>query len=403
MDKKMILANQLRQQANKIESLDDDKLAISLLATCSALLKMNGILENEFHDKDQGEIAYAHSFAISNSIMSFCERFRSKFSFDLDQLLKDLSIQAEENKQLTRKCEKQKKDLASLRRKNEEKSEELRNNAASYNKALEEEKKLNDGLAEYSLEKIEEIKENVRILENRLENRKKELLEQTEDLETLKKDKEEVERKIAQIPDERQSILDEYITLKKRYDALCEAAQEYTPEKIKDTRTEIDRLTPIIERNKTEIGVLENQLFELQKQNTSYDKDRRKLTTNVTEIVSQAMTELKEVITEHEDFVDKTLDDARVFSESIKTLEETCERYQKWFDNERNPIEEMKGVMEQPEFNELRSGFNVLKVSQIDKLLKETENNLKELEKIHKAGIEAVLKDYAEINRRARG
>ena len=172
-------------------------------------------------------------------------------------------------------------------------------------------------------------------------------------------------------------------------------------EKQKELQRNIDDLTPIVEENKVATEILQNRKESLERQNTRYDSERHTLTTDLIDIVTESLEQLKSVINEHATFLDETEMTAKTLAENIDKCQKKRDEYRHWFDAVETPLEAMMAEIGQPESAELRKTLNINQVQTVKTCIEEVRRNLMKLDHILSGCAVAAQKDLQIIKRRA--
>ena len=344
---KQKLKRQLEQQAKQISNLDDISLLQSLLSTCGALMRMSEHIINHVSINHISDEVYANYLSFSKRIQYFYENH------------------ATINKEYTEMIQK-----------------ELQK--------IEERKKVNDDLLLELTKRKEEL--------STLEEKQKKMIEEREN---VQQDIKRVEEEIELIPKEIKQLREKYKELEGLLYELQNAQVECSLEKQKELQEKIVWLTPIVEENKVATEILTNRIEDLEQQNTSYDKSRQVLSTNVVEIIHSSLDELKQVLKEYEGFLKETEDTANSLAQNLMACQQKREEYKNWFEVVETPLEAMIKGLHYPENESLRETLDIHQLPIVKKKMQDIHQNLMQLDQILASCAKASQKDLQRLKQRA--
>lgn len=400
------LKRQLEQQAQQLIDLCDRDLLMSLLSTCNALMRMaENIMCKGKNEKIPDEV-YANYLSLTKSIKQFYEIYVNSDISDNERTNKELLI-------LLTNVQDKEDEVAALKDQYKEAiaaNEELQKQLENYKKEIKEqatvEESLNKMLQEYSLEKIDMQKQKNEDLLSTLTSKKGKLKELTEQHVKLKEEKRIVQERINKTDAEIRSIPIELVQLRDRYkeleqllSELRDASVKYNVEKQRELQKDIDKLTPIVEKNKVTTEILTNRKESIEHQNTEYDKSRQILTTDLIEIINSSLNELRDVLQEHEEFLKETENRADTLAKNLAGCRQKREEYSHWFDSVETPLEAMIKGIQYPENENLRENLDVNQLPSIRNRLEQTHQNLMELDEILIKCAAAAQKDLQRIQK----
>lgn len=403
------LKRQIEQEAKQIEKLDGTDLAVSLLSTCNALLKMaERVFPSEGNDGITDEV-YANYLSFAVRVNRFYE-FHADSNENSDETIRG------ELQEILSKIQGKKDHASSLQSQYEEAvatNKELQIRIEHLRKGLKEQKTIKEGLdkmlKECRPEMIEEQKCSNDQLFQTLSAQKEKLRTLKEQYQKLEEEKDEVTKEIshtkkaiADIPEEIVQLKDNYKELEKVLLELQNAETEYSPEKQKNLQNRIDELIPVVEENKVATEILTNRWESLNQQNTIYDEERHTLTTNLTDLITSSLDELKMYIKNQEEFLDHTESTANQLAENLMKCQSRHKEYSNWYDAVESPLEAMIKGLEYPENVDLKRTLDVGQVPGIKKKLEDTRQNLRDIDNILTRCADAAQKDLQRVRRRAR-
>ena len=401
---KQKLKKQLEQEARKLVDIEGNELVISLVSTCNALLKVS---EKSLVENDVPNEVYAVYLSFANRIKSFYDLHskNSDVSENTADELRNLldTVQAKQSE-----VDEIGKQLSIAKKSNEELKTQIETNT----KSLNEQKAIGESLQKMLLDCTPEMideqkKENDDTLAS-LNQQKKTL----SDLKDLQKDmlneKHQVEEKVKEIEENISGIPEEIVTLREKFKALEEllhelqnAEIEFSSEKQSELQKKIDDLTPKKKKNKAATEILQNRKESLEKQNTKYDSERHTLTSDLIEIVTESLEQLRTIMSEHTAFLDETEMTAKTLAENIDKCQKKRDEYSHWFDAVETPLDAMLIEIGHAESVELRKTLNVNQVQTVKNSMEEIRRNLMKLDHILSGCAGAAQKDLQMIKRRA--
>lgn len=405
---KQKLKKQIEQEARQIINLDGNDLAISLLSTCNALLKMaERSLPKDNNVRITNEV-YANYLSFAVRVSRFYELHAgtgegndAEISEKLKQILEEVqskkdratSLQSEYESALSANEEFQfqindlqikLKEQITVKDGLDKMYEECRP------EIIDTQKRKNEELFIALTKKKDELK--------RLESRFKELVDEKKDVTDSINS---TEKAIDAIPEEIIMLRTKYKELENLLIDLQKAEKEYSPEKQMELQKKINELMPIVDENRVATEVLSNRLESLNQQNTEYDKERHTLTTNVVDLIATSMEDLKKYLKEYEEFLDTTEKTADTLASNLLRCQERYEEYSNWYDASKTPLEAMIASLERLEYSDLRKSLDIGQVPDIKKKFETIRQNLQNIDYILAACARAVQKDLQRIKRRA--
>ena len=401
---KQKLKKQLEQEAKKLIHFDGNELVISLISTCNALLKIS---EKSLDKNDVPDEVYAVYLSFANRIKSFYDMHsqNSDVSGNTADELQDLrdTVQKKQSEQdeIGKKLLLAKKD-----------NEELQMLIDANTKSLNEQVAIGEGLQKMLLdctpEMVEEQKKKNDATLESLNYQKKMLSDLKDKQEQMLNEKQQVEAEVKEVEGRINEIPEEIVALRVKYkelEALLKelhnAEIEYSVERQTELQKNIDDLTPIVEENKVATEILQNRKDSLEKQNTKYDKERHTLTTDLINIITESLEQLKNIMNEHTAFLNETEMTAKTLAENLDKCQKKHDEYRHWYDAVETPLEAMMAEIGHPESAELRKTLNVNQVQTVKTLMEEVRKDLMNLDNILSGCSVAAQRDLQIIKRRA--
>ncbi len=401
---KQKLKMQLEQEAKKIINVDGNELVISLISTCNALLKIS---EKSLDKNDVPDEVYAGYLSFANRIRSFYELHsgNSDVSGNTADELQNLldMVQARQSEQ-----DEIGKQLSMAKKANEELQAQIESNK----KSLEEQTGIGESLRKMLLDCTPEmVEEQKKKNDDTLAslNSQRELLSNLKDRQNeLLKEKQQAEEEVGKIEEIINGIPEETVALRTKYKELevllgelQNAETEYSAERQAELRKNIDELTPIVEENKVATEILQNRKESLEQQNTEYDSERHSLTTDVIDIITESLEQLKSVMNEQTAFLDETETTARTLAENLDKSLKKRDEYRHWLDAAETPLEAMMAEIGYPESAELKKTLDVNQVQTVKTCMEEIRKDLTYLDRVLSECAAAAQKDLQIIKRRA--
>lgn len=221
-------------------------------------------------------------------------------------------------------------------------------------------------------------------------------------------EKQQLEEEVREIEDNIKMVPEEIVLLRKKYKELEDlftelenAEVEYSVKRQMELRKNIDELTPIVEENKVATEILQNRKESLENQKTKYDRERKVLTTDLIDIVTDSLEQLRSIMSEHNAFLDKTEATAKILAENLDKCLKKRDEYRHWFDAVETPLETMLKEIGYPENTELRRTLNINQMKTIRTCMEDIRRNLKNLDNILSVCAMAAQKDLQIIKKRA--
>jgi small-conductance mechanosensitive channel len=401
---KQKLKKQLEQEAKKLVDIEGNELVISLISTCSALLKIS---EKSLDQNDVPDEVYAGYLSFANRIKTFYDLHSNNSDVSenaADELRSLLDIvQAKQNEQ-----DEIAKQLQAAKKTNEELQSQIETNQKDLKEQVGIGESLKKMLQDCTLEMIEDQKKKNDEVLDLLNRQKKTLDDLREKQSQMLEEKQQAENEVEKIENDISAIPEELVALRTKYkelevllDELKNADKEYSVEKQEELQKSIDELTPIVEENKVATEILQNRKDSLERQNTEYDSERHTLTTNLIDIVTESMEQLKSVMSEHSAFLDDTEKTANTLAENLDKCQKKRDEYSHWFDAVETPLEAMMAEIEQPECVELKKTLNIGQIQTIKTNMEDVRRSLMKLDHILSGCAAAAQKDLQIIKRRA--
>lgn len=401
---KQKLKMQLEQEAEKLIKIDGNELVISLISTCNALLKIS---ENSLEEKNVPDEVYAVYLSFANRIKSFYDLHskNSDVSENTANELQDLlgAVRARQSEQDIIS-----KRLSMAKKANAELKIQIETNKNSLNEQITIGESLQKMLADCTPEMIEEQKKKN---DNTLAtlNQQKKLLNDLKDKQReMDSEKQQIAEEVKEIEYSIDGIPKEIVALRAKYKELASllkelqnAEIEYSVEKQRELKKNIDELTPIVEENKVATEILQNRKESLEKQNTKYDSERHTLTTDLIDIINETLGQLKNIMNEHTAFLNETEMTAKTLAENLDKCQKKRDEYRHWYDAVETPLEAMMAELGYPESAELRKTLNINQVQTIRTHMEEIRKSLMKLDHILSGCATAAQKDLQIVKRRA--
>lgn len=402
---KQKLKSQLEQEAKILVSIDGDDLNKSLLSTSYALLKMAEQSIGKSIISDEISAIY---FAFANRVIAFYRSYMNQHDSSDAENAKELQELKDKVQKLQETKEDQERQLAICKHENKELSEIVDANRKELDEQQGINESLNRMLSDSSEDKIEEQKKRNDELLARLNTQKKTLIDLSSQYEGLAKEKEEVERnltdkkeKIEKIPQELVDLRTEYKELEVVLNELNDAESLFSEEKQAELQKKIDELTPIVEKNKVAAEILENRKNSLENQKLDYDEKRQILTTELIDVITSSICQLRTVMEKYTEFLDDTEATARTLADNYIACKKKRDMYEHWFDVDKTPLEAMMEEIGHPENIELRKTLNVNQVQTVKSAFEDIQSELSSLDHILAICQEAERKDLQVIRRKA--
>ena len=398
------LKRQLEQEADNLLKLDGNDLVISLISTCNALLKASS---SSLEEKNVPDEVYAVYMSIAESVKGFYDSY-SNINEDNSNDAEMFRALIEEVQAKQSKSDELTEQISLVKKSNDE----LKKLVDKNKKSLQEQKDIRDSLnkmlQDCTAEMIDEQKKkNDEVLES-LNQQKKKLSDLADQKTQLLDDKlktenaiNEIEMSIKEIPEEHAVLRNKYKELESLLKELKEAEVEYSPDKQAELQKEIIDLTPIVEENKVATEVLLNQKDSLSKQNTKYDCEKKILTTDLIEIITESLEQLKCILKDQSEFLDNTEMTAKTLAENVAKCQKKRDDYKHWLDVVETPLEAMITRLGLPESGELRKTLNINQVQTVKNSMEEIRRNLIKLDNILAVCASATQKDLQIVKRRA--
>ena len=401
---KQRLKKQLEQEAKKLPDIDGNEMVISLISTCNALLKIS---EKCLDKNDVPNEVYAVYLSFVNRIKAFYDLYSkntdlsNNIAYELQELLDMAQVRQSEQSEIE-------EHLLTAKKNNEELQMKIDMNS----KSLKEQKAIGESLHKMSLnctpEMIEEQKKKNDDILSYINNQKKLLSALRDNQKKMLNEKQQLEEEVREIEDNIKMVPEEIVLLRKKYKELealfteLENAEvEYSVKRQMELRKNIDELTPIVEENKVATEILQNRKESLENQKTKYDRERKVLTTDLIDIVTDSLEQLRSIMSEHNAFLDKTEATAKILAENLDKCLKKRDEYRHWFDAVETPLETMLKEIGYPENTELRKTLNINQMKTIRTCMEDIRRNLKNLDNILSVCAMAAQKDLQIIKKRA--
>jgi hypothetical protein len=401
---KQRLKKQLEQEAKKLPDIDGNEMVISLISTCNALLKIS---EKCLDKNDVPNEVYAVYLSFVNRIKAFYDLYSkntdlsNNIAYELQELLDMAQVRQSEQSEIE-------EHLLTAKKNNEELQMKIDMNS----KSLKEQKAIGESLHKMSLnctpEMIEEQKKKNDDILSYINNQKKLLSALRDNQKKMLNEKQQLEEEVREIEDNIKMVPEEIVLLRKKYKELealfteLENAEvEYSVKRQMELRKNIDELTPIVEENKVATEILQNRKESLENQKTKYDRERKVLTTDLIDIVTDSLEQLRSIMSEHNAFLDKTEATAKILAENLDKCLKKRDEYRHWFDAVETPLETMLKEIGYPENTELRKTLNINQMKTIRTCMENIRRNLKNLDNILSVCAMAAQKDLQIIKKRA--
>lgn len=401
---KQRLKKQLEQEAKKLPDIDGNEMVISLISTCNALLKIS---EKCLDKNDVPNEVYAVYLSFVNRIKAFYNLYSkntdlsNNIAYELQELLDMAQVRQSERSEIE-------EHLLTAKKNNEELQMKIDMNS----KSLKEQKAIGESLHKMSLnctpEMIEEQKKKNDDILAYINNQKKLLSDLRDNQKKMLNEKQQLEEEVREIEDNIKMVPEEIVLLRKKYKELEDlftelenAEVEYSVKRQMELRKNIDELTPIVEENKVATEILQNRKESLENQKTKYDRERKVLTTDLIDIVTDSLEQLRSIMSEHNAFLDKTEATAKILAENLDKCLKKRDEYRHWFDAVETPLETMLKEIGYPENTELRRTLNINQMKTIRTCMEDIRRNLKNLDNILSVCAMAAQKDLQIIKKRA--
>lgn len=221
-------------------------------------------------------------------------------------------------------------------------------------------------------------------------------------------EKQQLQDEIKGLKDSMDEIPDELVVLRTKQkeleailNELQDASIEYSTEKQMELQNKIDELTPKVEENKVAAEILQNRKDSLEKQNTQYDSERQTLTTDLIDIMTASLEQLRSVMKEHAAVLDETERTSETLAENLAKCQKKRDEFSQWFDAVETPLETMMAEIGEPENAELRKTLNINQVQTVKQTFEEIRRDLMKLDRILSGCASATQKDLQIVKRRA--
>lgn len=408
MKNKQRLKKQLEQQANQMLTLNNEELLESILASCSGLLRMAEEIMPKKLSEPMSSDVYVGYLSLAKRITSVYEKHfatmesQNRFAFEEFQEVLE-TVQAKQGEANKAKSEYEEAKVN---------CEMLQRQIDTYKAETESEKQLEASLQkllkEYSPEKLQAQKEiNEQMFSDVTEQKQafKTLQQQKDELEEeqkkLKREIFETQTQINALPSENAQLLAKYKELSQNLEELKQAEIECSVEKQQELQAKIDALLPTVQELQVTTEMLSNRLDSLQQQQLSYDTSKQQLSTNIVEVVQDALSDLKKALNEHEEVLKATEETAQNLASRLLACQKKREEYQHWFEADKSPLEAMMANLNHTENEMLRKTLDIGQISSVKSMMTQTQRNLEALDKLLAKCASASQKDFEKIKQRA--
>ncbi len=408
-DRKLtLLARQLKQQAKSMESGNDNSILLSLVATSNTLMEaVISALEGEKltpSETDQlNSLYYKHSLLSEKAMNNEIGRLKTETGKPEFSGIMQKNADAREQMQKLREEIEGITSAAEMLRTDIEETEAKKNEAKAELESLKvKQRAITELMEDCSPEKIGEQ----RRLNAELQTRYTEALKEQEQLRTsnekLKKSIDEVDDRIAGIPDENRRLLKEYEEKTELLNRLRSADTECSQEVQDELTEQIDSLQPDVEKKQHAVSVLRSRYEDLEFQRKQWHEEQSRLSKGIFDRIFEYLSAVESDLVDEEDRLSELKSTADIFMKRTEVCLNNRRKYASWLESDKNPLESMMLMLDRAEAEQLKQTLDIGSINSIKKLTKETEGNLQELDKILDKCMKAVNLDQKRINSRAR-
>ena len=405
--KKKQLSRQLKEQAAALEQQDGSALDLSMASAGAALLRAVGTVADEKMPQEDFESLYAQYLSLGQIVEDFFRGAESRLRTEAESQSCKESLE-----KLTsgrRDAERIRQEISGTKDAQRELDSEL---AKLRTKREDAQKKLDDAQTEWdSLQKLMEgcSQEIIDAQRKKNEVLKEKFISASATLRDLENahtqtetDLTRIEQKIAALPEENQRLLDSYEEKRELLERLETARIACSPEKQAELEERIKAISPEVEENQQAAEVLADRLEDLEEQNVRYDRERQTLSTNILDLLENALGDLSRTLTDHEGRLEEIRLRAETLADRLAGCLETRRRCQDWLDADVDPLEAMVAAVGRPEAQQLRKTLDPGGLQEVRQLRSEVEERLRRLDEILGRCVTAVRMDQDALNKRAR-
>lgn len=415
------LRKQLEAQAKQMESQDGTVLLESILSTCGALLRVAGTLAADTPGP-ASESVYANYLSMAQRITAFYDSSQAQTETAgavpgteaLRAMLEYVQTQQKQAAARQEKADALQRQYAEISARNNSLEEQIEKQKREIGLQNDVEAGLKALLEEFAKERLDtqekinrQKEENASLLsevtagKGELEKLETTCAELAGQRDSIAAGIARVQVEIQQIPREISQLLDQYKELEGYLGELQTAETECSLEQQELLRQEIERLTPVVEEYQVATDTLRNRLSSLEGQKIRYDREKRQLATNVTEVIQEAMTDLKSLLQEQESFLDETERTANALSQSILDCQKKRSEYSNWLDADETPLTAMMAIVGLPEGERLRETLDVGQISEVQTTFAQMRQHLEHLDQLLGRCAAAAQEDLKRIRQRA--
>lgn len=406
------LKRQLQMQGEMIAAeTDTGRLTLSLVATCNSLLKSVGTESLNGLSKEEFDQLYAGYLSVASQVIKFYGSTEQNQSIGSDRtvLLKKLETETNSIVNAQKEIEFSQEKLEALLKKNtelkkraEQKKQELSQAKQIHNSLVEMEKECTLEMIKNQKEKNSELLSHITKNRSELENLREEEKRLSKETETLNQNILELSEKIKEVPEDNHKLLTQFEKQKEVLDRLLTAKSDCSEEKQQELQKQIEELSPAVEELQSNCEILKNRMETLTQKQIEYDKEKQKMSTNILQVINESLSELSQVMKEREAALQEVKKTADTLAENVETCDKMREEYADWFEAVQTPLESMIVSLNRPEFTELKNTLNLKEIAVVKKLFEDIRHNLNELDGILEKCVAATRKDQKKLERRIR-
>lgn len=414
-----VLADQLKELALGLTSMDAEDLAPLILESCGVLLEQAAQLRPSAKDMDLGDrhVYTAGYRRISALVGSFAQELYGSASQQdhangptdtMENLRVHMEQAQQEQIQMTNQLRSTKQELENMERtnytlrttleQNQHKLQELQN---FYNA-------LQNMSTDCSQEKIEAQKATNQALLTEISSRTAELetLEQeartkSDELDALCELIQEINDQIDAIPLESKDLKDAYDRKQAELVQLLTAKERCSKENQQKLEQEILELKPVVTALSEERAQLQQQLDNLKDAKVHLDRENQTIQTDMLDRINRSLSTLSATMAEHE----QELERIRIQAETYRTSLAECMRIRsgldQWFGSNRAQFDASIAAIDLAENTNLSQTLNVQQQTRIRDLFDQARAALNETDRLLQNCAHAAQKDLDTIRRKA--
>ena len=389
---------QLRDQSEQLGSLQGPDVPLSVLDTCTMLLRS---IRSDIEDAPAEDISdFFYAFLpIAECVSSFCRAAEPKMGPGRDERL--AAGTKEELERLQRKADDQRQELAARAASLEEVQAELL-------KQEEQKRQLDEWKADLDSRAEACTKEKRDALEAENNNRKSVIEQNEKRLGDLKKESKSLEaqleaqdRELEQFPESLVSLRKQFKAKEAEIEELKNARNNYSPENFARQEEEFGRLKREVER-------LRNRDKGLKEGTDRLLAERAELVDRFPELEESALTAARDLIGKLAPQIEGKLQEVTDLRGTADKLEanltacnELRRKYSGWLRAVETPLESMMRTVSEPESETLRETLDPAMCRSIRRQLDQAHADLKDLDRILDRLTAAYRKDVVRVQKEA--